>query len=123
MTILVMPAGRVIWPRRDTLRSQTSSAQLPVVIPAGKDDQHLALQSVDETVLLVDPARPAASEIFTQGFWLADAPKGITQSRLDQLVDPPELLAVLGLPMEVVLLGGWCPSQPLSFRHQPGPDR
>lgn len=35
---------------------------------AGKDDQHLALQSVDETVLLVDPARPATGEIVTQGF-------------------------------------------------------
>ena len=103
--------------------SQTSSAQLPVVVPAGKDDQHLALQPVDETVLLIDPALPATGEVFTQKFWLADARKGITQSGLDQLVDPPQLLAVLALPMKVVIPCRRRPSQPLSFRHQPGPAR
>ena len=85
------------------ISSQTTSAQSPVVVPAGKDDQHPALQPVDETVLLIDPARPATGEVFTQQFRLADARKGITQSGLDQLVDPPQLLAVVALPMKAVV--------------------
>jgi len=115
-----------------TLRADSQAMPLHLFVGRQRERQLLlttigssasSLQPVNETVLLIDPARPATGEVFTQKFRLADARKEITQSRLDQLVDPPQLLAVVALPMEVVIPGGWCPGQPLSFRHQPGPAR
>jgi hypothetical protein len=42
-------------------------AVLPVVMPAGQDDKKLTIQLVNQAMFLVDAARPAAGQVFTQG--------------------------------------------------------
>jgi hypothetical protein len=43
----------------------------------------------EEAMFLVDPARPAAGQVFTQGLGFADAIEGIAQAGLDQGQSPP----------------------------------
>ena len=72
-----------------TLRADSQAMPLHLFVGRQRERQLLlttigssasSLQPVNETVLLIDPARPATGEVFTQRFRLADARKGITQS-------------------------------------------
>jgi len=47
------------------------------VIPAGQDDKQLAIKPVNLAMFLIDAARPAAGQVFPQGFGFADASEGI----------------------------------------------
>jgi hypothetical protein len=53
------------------------------VNPAGQDHKLLTIQPVNQTMFLVDAARPAAGQVFPQGLGFADARKGIAQASLD----------------------------------------
>jgi hypothetical protein len=57
------------------------------VNPAGQDHKKLAVQPINQLVLLIDAARPAPSQVLPQGLGFADANEGITQASLDQQVD------------------------------------
>jgi hypothetical protein len=52
-------------------------AALPVVIQAGQDHKKLTLHPVNQALLLIDAARPAAGQVFPQGLGFADASEGI----------------------------------------------
>jgi hypothetical protein len=47
------------------------------VIPAGQDHKKFAIQPVHQAMFLIDAARPAAGQVFPQGFGFADASEGI----------------------------------------------
>jgi hypothetical protein len=50
------------------------------VIPAGEDHKQLSFQSVNQAMFWVDAARPAAGQVFPQGFGFTDAIEGISQA-------------------------------------------
>ncbi len=62
-------------------------------------------------MFLIDAARPAAGQVFPQGLRFADAIEGIAQAGLDQLVDAPQLPAVLALPVD----DDWIKDSPSPF--------
>lgn len=63
----------------------------------------LALDPVDQAILLRDPARPPALQIALQRFWLTHALEGGALAFFDEVVHPLEGLAVCTLPVKVVL--------------------
>jgi hypothetical protein len=52
-------------------------AALPVVISAGQDHMKFTIQLVNQTMVLIDAARPAAGQVFLQGLRFANASEGI----------------------------------------------
>src|SRR5690606_26489807 len=73
------------------------------MIAALCDQQGVVGRAIDQSMLLIDPARPPAGKLAFQRLRLACAAKRRPQTLADQAVDLLELLAVEGLPVEVIL--------------------
>ena len=69
-----------------------------VMVPARHDQDLVALDPVDQPVLVSDPPRPVALELVTQRLRLPDLVVPIAFDVPKEHVDPPENLAVLRLP-------------------------
>jgi hypothetical protein len=73
-----------------------------VVVTGLKHHDIVAFDHVDQSMLGVDPSRPAALENVAQRFRLADPGEWVTQGVVDQPIDPLDYRLVDRLPMEVV---------------------
>ena len=58
-----------------------------VVITASDDDQVIIIDRVDETMLVVDAARPVAGEIGSESFRLTGPFERSSEALIDQCVD------------------------------------
>jgi len=66
-------------------------SECSAVVVAGLEDHHIvALDEVNESMLLVNPTRPSASESVTKLFGLADAGDGVASDVIQQPVDALE---------------------------------
>jgi len=73
------------------------------VVAAGSDPDLVFGDLVDEPMFLGGPSRPVTREVVFERLRLANAFIAVADHVLDQLVDPFENSAVLGLPPQVVL--------------------
>src|SRR5271170_2159075 len=92
-----------------------------VVIPAGGDADLVLGDLVHQAVLVGDAPGPVALEAVLERLGLADPFIPVAPDVLDQLVDPLEDLAVLGLPPDVVRPGRLIPDQLHSSRSRSMP--
>lgn len=73
-----------------------------VVKSALQNQKAIALDTVNESMLLCNPSGPPPFQIFLERLWLADSREPVPQSISDDIVDPLEDFAVLFLPVQVV---------------------
>lgn len=76
------------------------------MVAARGDPDLIAGDLVDQSMLIGDATRPVALEAMLERLGLADALVAVPLDVLEQIVDPFEDLAVLGLPPEVVARAG-----------------
>lgn len=72
------------------------------MIAALRDQQHTALDGINQAVAVVDPPRPETSKLVFQWLRLADAGKRIALDIADQLIDASKHGAVGSLPVKVI---------------------
>lgn len=77
-----------------------------VVVAGLQDHNVVAVDQVDEPVLLADASRPASSEGVAQGFGFTDAFEWVAQDVVDQPIDALEDRAVSREPVGDTL-SGW----------------
>lgn len=71
---------------------------------AGLDDYEVvAVHQIDQSMLFVDPPRPAACEHVAEGFRLSNPRERVSERILEEAVEPFQQLAVGRLPVLVVL--------------------
>ena len=85
-----------------------------VVVARLEDNEVVAVDQVDETVLVSDTPRPGAGGSVHKPLRLAYAGAGVTQAGVDQGVDTLEDPPVGPLPVLVVLPGTGVPDKPRS---------
>ncbi|GAB47568.1 hypothetical protein MOPEL_021_00030 [Mobilicoccus pelagius NBRC 104925] len=83
-------------PRNDARQNGLSGVvDLSAVVETGlEDDEVVAVDEVDEAVLLGDPTGPCPGQHVAQGLGLADAGGRVAQRVVDEPVDPRETLPV-----------------------------
>ena len=64
-----------------------------------------SIDSVDQAILFVDPARPQPVHVTPQGFRLAKTVEGVALGILDQRIEAFEFLSVVSLPVKVLVPG------------------
>lgn len=82
-----------------------------VVIARLKDDKVVAVDKVDQPMLVRDASGPRTLRAVLELLGFPDAGEWFTKGRVDEHVDPFEDPAVRRLPMLVVLPGGLVPNQ------------
>jgi hypothetical protein len=70
---------------------------------AGRNQDFIVLDTVNQSVFVVNSAAPPTLSIMFQKFRFAHAAVPVAVNVLDKQVDPLERFAVLRLPMEVVI--------------------
>ena len=69
------------------------------------DKQSVIRDFVNDSVFLVDPARPVPGEAVFEGFWFANTFERFSLGLFDQLVDSVKNLFVGFLPVQIVFPG------------------
>jgi hypothetical protein len=67
-----------------------------------QNQKTIAIDPINEPMLLCNPSGPPPFQIFLERLWLADSRERAPQSIADDIVDPLEDFAVLFLPVQVV---------------------